>query len=230
MTEPILDLIAFDLTGTTVKDNGAMEAALSGALTRNGVPFHQADLRAMRGGGKKAAFQLLVERRGRAGQAAEDTSKAVVRLYADFKELLRKGYSEGPVEEVPGSRRAILSLKERGIKVAATTALDVDVREIVLARLGWDQGLFDGAVSTDEVPRGRPAPYMVFRAMMECGVSDVRRVAVVGDTPLDLQSGANAGAGWIVGVLCGVYGVAELGATYHTHLLGSPADLPALLG
>ena len=148
MTEPILDLIAFDLTGTTVKDNGAMESALSGALTRNGVPFEQADIRAMRGGGKKAAFQLLVERRGRTGQATEDTREAVLRLYADFKELLRKGYSEGPIEEVPGSQRAILSLKERGIRVAATTARDVDVREIVLARLGWDQGLFDCAVST----------------------------------------------------------------------------------
>src|SRR3712207_7780692 len=32
------------------------------------------------------------------------------------------------------------------------------------------------------------------------GVHDVGRVAVVGDTPLDLQAATNARAGWVIGV------------------------------
>jgi len=65
--------------------------------------------------------------------------------------------------------------------------------------------------------------------MMDLGVYDARQVAVVGDTPLDLQAGMNARAGWVIGVLSGAHGVETLGATEHTHLLASVAALPGLM-
>ena len=120
-------------------------------------------------------------------------------------------------------------LRERGVKVAATSALDTDLSEPMLEQLGWAEGLFDCKVSTEEVPQGRPAPYMIFLAMMRTGTVDVRRVAAVGDTPVDLKAGSNAGAGWVIGVLSGAHGLETLGATPHTHILNSVADLPRLL-
>ncbi len=66
--------------------------------------------------------------------------------------------------------------------------------------------------------------------MMDTSIYDVATVAVVGDTPLDLQAGANAGAGWVIGVLSGAHGLETLGSTRHTHLLDSVAGLPALFG
>jgi phosphoglycolate phosphatase len=66
--------------------------------------------------------------------------------------------------------------------------------------------------------------------MMDLNVHDVSRVAVIGDTPLDLQAASNARAGWIVGVLSGAHGLETLGASPHTHLLPSIAGLPKLLG
>jgi phosphoglycolate phosphatase-like HAD superfamily hydrolase len=51
---------------------------------------------------------------------------------------------------------------------------------------------------------------------------------VIGDTPLDLEAGSHARAGWVVGVLSGAHGIETLGATRHTHLLPSVAQLPAL--
>jgi phosphoglycolate phosphatase-like HAD superfamily hydrolase len=84
-------------------------------------------------------------------------------------------------------------------------------------------------LAAEDAPQGRPAPYLIYRAMMATGVHDVARVAVVGDTPLDLAAAANARAGWIIGVLSGAHGLPTLGATAHTHLLRSVADLPALL-
>jgi phosphoglycolate phosphatase-like HAD superfamily hydrolase len=70
---------------------------------------------------------------------------------------------------------------------------------------------------------------MIFLAMERTGVHDARSVVVVGDTPLDLQAGTNAGAGGVVGVLTGTHGWQSLGAVRHTHLIPSVADLPALL-
>jgi phosphoglycolate phosphatase-like HAD superfamily hydrolase len=71
---------------------------------------------------------------------------------------------------------------------------------------------------------------MIYRPMMDLDVTDVGRVAVVGDTALDLQAGANARAGWVIGVLSGAHDLETLGATAHTHLVPSVACLPTLFG
>jgi phosphonatase-like hydrolase len=103
------------------------------------------------------------------------------------------------------------------------------VTEIILRSLGWREGQVDAVICGDEVPRGRPAPYMIFRAMEATGTIEVRRVTVVGDTPLDLLAGMHAGTGGVVGVLSGSHGIEDLGRVGHTHIIPSVAELPALL-
>lgn len=73
------------------------------------------------------------------------------------------------------------------------------------------------------------APCVIFHAMAATCVTDVRRVLTVGDTVLDLQSGVNAGAAVVIGVLSGTQDIYQLEKIPHTHLLASVADLPALL-
>jgi phosphoglycolate phosphatase-like HAD superfamily hydrolase len=52
---------------------------------------------------------------------------------------------------------------------------------------------------------------------------------VAGDTTNDLIAGTRAGASVVAGVLTGAHSAEELGEAPHTHLLGSVAELPALL-
>ncbi len=195
-----------------------MENALKGVLTRYSVPFTQADLGAMRGAGKVAAFCGLMDRTIGAGKEPEWSATRAREMYATFKQMLREEYEKGPAQEIPGAEAAMRWLRDRGVKVAATSALDIDLTEPMLEKLGWSDGIFDCKVSTEEVPQGRPAPYMIFLAMMRTGTIDVRRVAAVGDTPLDLKAGSNAGAGWVIGVLSGAHRLQTLGATPpHPH-------------
>jgi phosphoglycolate phosphatase-like HAD superfamily hydrolase len=69
---------------------------------------------------------------------------------------------------------------------------------------------------------------MILRAMERCNVDDPRRVAVVGDTRLDLEAAWHAGAAWRVGVLTGAHDRATLEAAPHTHILDAVTALPAL--
>jgi phosphonatase-like hydrolase len=133
-----------------------------------------------------------------------------------------------PIAGVPG---ALAALRAAGVRVALTTGFARDVVDPLLASLGWEVGgpLVDAVVCADDVPAGRPAPYMVFRAMERTGVRSVERVLVAGDTAADLQAGTNAGARIVVGVATGALGPAELGIERHTHLLASVADIPALV-
>jgi phosphoglycolate phosphatase-like HAD superfamily hydrolase len=70
---------------------------------------------------------------------------------------------------------------------------------------------------------------MIFRAMEATGVKNINEVINVGDTPLDLRSGANAGVAGVVGVLTGLHGRESLEREVHTHIINSVAELPALI-
>ena len=69
---------------------------------------------------------------------------------------------------------------------------------------------------------------MIRHLMKRLGVADARRVAKVGDTKADLEEGANAGCGAVVGVTTGSCSREQLRACPHTHILESVAEVPAL--
>jgi phosphonatase-like hydrolase len=112
--------------------------------------------------------------------------------------------------------------------VALNSGFDRRIMAGVLASVGWPEDLFDAVVCADDVPCGRPAPFMIFRSMERSGVEDVREVAVVGDTRLDLEAGLNAGAAYRIGVLTGAHDRATLERAPHTHIVSSVAALPDL--
>jgi phosphonatase-like hydrolase len=100
----------------------------------------------------------------------------------------------------------------------------------LLDRLGWQKAnLIDASVTSDEVPRGRPYPDMIFRAMELTGVRDARAVAKVGDTASDLQEGNAAGCSLVIGVTTGAFSREQLLKEKHTHLVSSLLDIPEII-
>jgi phosphonatase-like hydrolase len=221
----VIELAALDMAGTTIDEGGAVYVALRDAVAAEGVTVGDESLRRWMGTDKRAAVAGLLVDAGRPRPGAED----VERMYARFRDHLDAAYAEQPPRPIAGAPEAIAALRAGGTKVALTTGFSRDVVDPLLAGLGWAQGVVDAVVCVDDVPAGRPAPYLVFRAMERTGVVDVRRVLVAGDTPADLQSGANAGAALVVGVVSGAVPLDRLGHEPHTHLVDSVADLPALL-
>lgn len=219
------DLVVTDFAGTTLRDDGTVLAAYHIALQAYDIPFSEEDLATRRGASKRAVFQDLAARVRPAGEVDEVAEQALER----FGQALREEYERGDVQEIPGARDVLSALQRANVKLALTTGFDRNLLDVLVDRIGWGD-LFDITLSSSDVPTGRPAPFLVYRAMIELGVPDVRQVAVIGDTPLDLQAGMNAQAGWVIGVLSGAHGVETLGATPHTHLVESVADLPRLFG
>lgn len=217
------ELLVSDFAGTAMKEEGSVLSAYRQALTLYEIPFTEADLAARRGASKRAVFEELAGRRRPAAEAREIAGRAL----NAFEAALRREYETGDVREIDGAGDAFRRLKTAGVKLALTSGFERSVVDLLVRRLGWED-LFDRVLASNDAPAGRPAPYLIYRAMMDLGVYDVRRVAVVGDTPLDLQAAMNAGAGWVIGVLSGAHGLETLGATAHTHLLPSVAALPSL--
>jgi phosphonatase-like hydrolase len=151
----------------------------------------------------------------------------IEQTYAEFRALLEGRYRQG-ITPIAGAEATFKWLAEHKTRIATTTGFYREVNELILEQTGW-RGMIDAAVSNSDVRQGRPAPFMIFRAMEATGVTNVSEVMNVGDTPLDLQSGSNAGVGFVVGVLSGAAPKARLQSEPHTHLIESVAEIPELV-
>jgi len=218
-------LVVTDLMGTTLRDDGAVLPAYRAAFAECSIPFTEEELATKRGAHKLSLFTEFAARRYPADEA-ENRATAALEV---FERQLRHFLASGGGTPIAGAEDAVTRLRQAGIKVALTSGFDRGLIADIVAHCGWSE-LFDAVVYPDEVPAGRPAPYLIFQAMQKTRVEPVARVAAIGDTALDLQAGTNAGAGWIIGVLSGAHDAETLGRTPHTHLLPSIAELPALLG
>ncbi|MGW0393895.1 phosphonatase-like hydrolase [Streptomyces sp. NPDC003042] len=219
-------LIVLDMAGTTVADGGLVERAFERAAERLGAPpgtaDHTAKLRYVRdtmGESKISVFRHLF--------GTEDLAQ---RANSAFEEAYGDLVGGGLVAPLPGARATIEELRADGHTVALTTGFARVTQDAILDALGW-HGLADLALCpADAGGRGRPYPDMVLTAFLRTGaVADVRRIVVAGDTAYDMLSGRRAGAGLVAGVLTGAHDRATLTEHGATHVLGSIAELPALL-
>jgi len=221
MTGSRLALAVFDMAGTTVRDTGVVPAAFSAALAGFGLSASADQLTAVRGVSKRDAIAHLV--RDRAAETG-DASMAE-RVYSAFRAELARGFGGGGVSPVPGAEPLFAWLRSRGVKVALNTGFDRDTQALVLDALGWRGGMVDAIVCGDDVTLGRPAPYMIFRAMELTGTLAVSSVLNVGDTAVDLEAGHHAGCGLNIGVCSGAHSRERLARAPHTALIDSVADL-----
>ena len=215
-----IELVIFDLGGTTIQDGGQVPQAFTAALQANGLEVSAENLQAVRGASKRAVVRQFVERQFPEAEV-ETVSE---RVFAAFQRNLAELYAAGGVQVIPGVNETFAWLRRSGIKIALNTGFDRLITGLLVQAAGWEPGIV--VACADDVPQGRPAPYLIFRAMQTAGATSAHRVASVGDTVLDLQAGWNAGVHWNIGVLSGAHTRLQLEQAPHTLLLPGVADLP----
>jgi phosphonoacetaldehyde hydrolase len=201
-----IQLVVLDWAGTTV-DFGCFGpvASFRQALERHGVSPTDEQVRIPMGAAKIDHLRALLElpelsdqwqtRHGRGWDESD-----VARIYRDDYVPLQMETIARHDRLVPGLLPAVAALRDRGIKLATSTGYFREAARLVFdsaSRQGYARDL---DVLPDEVPAGRPAPWMIFHAMETLGVYPPSSVVKVGDTPIDIAEGRNAGA-WSVGVI-----------------------------
>lgn len=219
-----VDLVVFDMIGTTVAATDKIPQAFERAFAAEGIALGPEDINLIRGRAKLDAIRDLLEAHGGQPFASNKTQS----VYAAFKGRMLDCYRDAPVEAIDGADDTLAWCREQGIAVALTTGFDRDLAGLLVERLGWE-GRIDSLVCNDDVEAGRPAPDLILAAMRRTSCANVARVASVGDTVSDLQAGANAGTGFNIGVLSGAHSREQLSGAPHTALISSVAELPARL-
>jgi phosphonatase-like hydrolase len=215
----VLKLVILDIGGTLIADHGEVPEAMLGAFSRHGITVTPQEFAAWRGASKRTMVKHFVARE-------KKSADLIAPIYDDFTAHATAAYEK--VQPIAGAEEALKELRAMGLILATTTGFDRPLATAILARLGW-QHYFAASVTSDDVAEGRPAPFMLFRAMEGARVNDVRQVMAVGDTVLDLEAADNAGVGAAIGVWSGAATESRLREARNSGVLPSVAALPGLI-
>ena len=197
--------VIFDWAGTTV-DFGSRcpVACFQRAFQEVGLTVHAEDVHQFMGRRKRDHVQLVLElphnmAQWRAQHDAPPTPAEIDALYHATEEAMDALVGEFalPVPHLPVALDAIRAM---GLKVGSTSGYPKRTME-VLAREAATYGYTpDAWMASDEVPEGRPAPWMVYRNMERLGIYPTAAIVKVGDTVADMREGVNTQT-WNIGVV-----------------------------
>ena len=233
-----IELVVFDMAGTTVTDHHEVERCFAEAAAQTGLSVTNERILAMQGLAKRYVFETLWKEQ--LGETNPDFQAQVDSSYMAFKKNLENHYLTSGATPTAGCQETFAYLRERGIAIALTTGFYRVVTDLVLDKLGWlahldgqriggPDHIIQASIASDEVARGRPYPDLIQRSMLLLNVSNPKAVVNIGDTPSDLLSGRAAGVALNLGVTNGTHSADQLDDHPHDFLLGSLAELPAVI-
>ena len=223
-----IQLVVFDIAGTTVSDKGDIAVAFVDAFKKHGYDVAAAEVNTVMGFRKKDAIKTLLQK---FYPNQEDPDEAIEKIHDAFLQNIISFYKNDPdLQPLPYAEETFGSLRQKGIKVALNTGFTREITDVITSRLKWNKSdIIDHIISSDEVPQGRPHPFMIRSIMNVLGVEEVNRVAKVGDTQVDVQEGRNAGCGLVVSVTTGAYTREQLEKYDPDYIIDSLKELPALI-
>jgi phosphonatase-like hydrolase len=206
-----IKLAVFDMAGTTIHDESSVAKSFQSALKKHGyalVTLEEANQKM--GYSKPQAIRELLEIHE--PNLALITEELVMEIHASFVSGMVDFYThDTSVRAVVDAEAVFAALHQLGIKVALDTGFNREITDIILARVGWTDGsLVDATAASDEVPQGRPFPFMIQKIMAELGIEDPKSVIKIGDTEVDVNEGHNAGCLMSIAITSGVFSREQL--------------------
>ncbi|MBX3414352.1 MAG: phosphonoacetaldehyde hydrolase [Pirellulales bacterium] len=198
-------MVVFDWAGTTV-DHGCFAPVVPfiEAFRRFDVEVTVPEARRPMGLGKKDHVRAIItspeiaERWQKVHQRAA-TEEDVEAIYSRHFVPLQLASVESSSGLVPGLLDCVAALRQRGIKIATSTGYFREAAELCYAAAAKQGYQPDLNLCPSDVKAGRPAPWMIYRAMETFDIYPPTAVVKIGDTLPDIEEGRNAGV-WTIGV------------------------------
>jgi phosphoglycolate phosphatase-like HAD superfamily hydrolase len=229
-----IDLVVFDKDGTLI----SFDAMWADWARRLGLRLEASARRPVAGDVFAAiGYDPIANRVQPGGPLAistmagiEDRIGSVLRRWCPSVAAARRALADAWFEPDPVATALPLAdlqllfqaLRRGGRGIAVATTDDRTATEATLAALGVREDVAV-LVCGDDTGPAKPSPEVIAAICQELHV-EVRRTAMVGDTPADLEMARGAGAGRSIGVLSGVSAASDL-APLADVVLKSVGDL-----
>ena len=197
-----LRAVILDMAGTIVDYGSCAPAGVFiEVFKRHGISISMAQARGPMGAHKRdhvAAISAMPEvaEAWRAAKGREVTESDIEAMY---RELIPLQVAALPAYStlIPGTLEAAAEFRNRGLGVATTTGYNREMTDVVLHEMARQGFAPDAAVCVDDVPAGRPEPWMALEAAQRLRAYPPAACVKVGDTVPDVLEGLNAGM-WTV--------------------------------
>ena len=222
----MIDFAVFDMAGTTISDKNFVAKAFQKAFMRRGIEVLESEANPLMGYAKPVAIEMILQRK-----ELEFDAVLVDKIHHDFVDDMMDFYQFSPyVKAMPDTEDVFFFLKEHGVKIALNTGFSKDIAEVILDRFQWmERGLVDDFICSDEVPEGRPYPYMIDELKTRNHLDSDAIVMKVGDTVADVLEGKNAGCRLVIAVTTGAASREELEEHFPTHIISNLSEIPGIL-
>lgn len=215
--------VIFDWAGTTI-DYGCFAPvdAFIRSLRKYGLEPSIEEIRAPMGLPKKEHIKKILET-GRIREqwinfyGTQPGQDDVDSIYSDFDSFLSETVLSH-VDIKPYTVETVNRLRGRGIRIGSTTGYTSATMDMILLQVKKNGYMPDCVVTPDNLPAGRPLPWMCFRNAIDLGVYPMNSIVKVGDTASDIEEGLNSGC-WTAGV---IYGSSEMGFTQDEEKKAGP--------
>jgi phosphonoacetaldehyde hydrolase len=199
-----IQAVIFDWAGTTVDFGSLAPVAVFREIFRQqAVDITLAEAREPMGRGKlehiaAVAAMPRVRTAWERVHGTEPTEADILQMYQAFLPLQKETLANY-ADLIPGLINTITWLRVHDIRIGSTTGYTRELME-VLSTVVRERGFSpDNIVCSDDVHKGRPAPWMLLRSAEQLDAYPFSQVVAVDDTPVGIQAGRAAGS-WTVAV------------------------------
>ena len=119
-------------------------------------------------------------------------------MYAEFIPLQFTCLAEYSAV-IQGVADAVERFRRRGLKIGSTTGYTRAMLDLLLEKSGKEGYTPDCSLTPEELGAGRPHPFMMYECAVRLQVYPMSAIVKIGDTPVDIYEGLNAGV-WSIGV------------------------------
>lgn len=196
--------VLFDWAGTMIDfGSRAPVAAMQRVFGAADVPVSDATVRRYMGQAKREHVEAMLREEDVAARwrQAHGTAwtDADVDALMDALEPAMAAEAILTAELIPGALDTIANLKDRGIRVGSTTGYTRTMMAGIVPRAAQQGYAPEVIVCAGETAAGRPAPLMLWKALVEMDVWPAAAAVAVDDATVGIEAGRHAGC-WTVGV------------------------------
>lgn len=213
-------MLVCDMAGTTIQEKGIVYNSLYKTVKLIKPKLMKSEIEQFSGYNKLEVIKYFVEQ-----QKMDSPTTVINNLDSEFNYYLKKEYSNNASVKLihPALLPYFNVLRYNDIKICLNTGYNKDIQNLLIDKLGM-LDYIDDYISSEEVDRGRPYPYMINRLMARNDIDNPKEVIKIGDSVADIKEGINAGCN-TVAVLSGAGHVQDLSKEKPDFILNSIMDL-----
>lgn len=201
-----IKLVVLDWAGLTL-DYGCYAPAVVfiEVFKRKGIQISMEQARAPMGRFKRDHIKCILDwnpdvaKRWREKYGQDWRDEDVGDMYENLFKPMQLDVIRNYSKLIPGTLETVRWLRERRIKIGSTTGYFKEAAQANLEEAIKQGYKPDATFCPDDVPAGRPYPWMVMKNMLEAHVFPPEAVVKVDDTVVGVEEGLNAGT-WAIGV------------------------------